>query len=140
MKGTKDVLRTKLDHEDQIGSSHRTKISNEPNDDQSSPVIKAEHGKHPNSLANLKPYEKGVSGNPGGRPTKFQKLADALLPYAEKRETKHKWNENLEEFVNFESDDTYREEVLEVIWKRARNGDIKYVELLAQLGCLDPKK
>ena len=98
------------------------------------------HGKHPNSLANLKPYEKGVSGNPGGRPTKFQKLADALLPYAEKRETKHKWNENLEEFVNFESDDTFREEVLEVIWKRARNGDIKYVELLAQLGCLDPKK
>ena len=125
--------------EDQIGSSHRTKISNEHNDDQSSPVIKAKHGKHPNSLANLKPYEKGVSGNPGGRPTKYQKLADALLPYAEKRESKHKWNDKLEEFVNFESDDTYREEVLEVIWKRARNGDIKYVELLAQLGCLDQK-
>ena len=48
--------------------------------------------------------------------------------------------ENLtSKFVNFENDDTYREEVLEVIWKRARNGDIKYVELLAQLGCLDQK-
>ena len=46
---------------------------------------------------------------------------------------------NLLQFVNFENDDTYREEVLEVIWKRARNGDIKYVELLAQLGCLDQK-
>ena len=33
-----------------------------------------EHGKHPNSLANLKLYEKGVSGNPGGRPVKYAKL------------------------------------------------------------------
>jgi hypothetical protein len=25
-------------------------------------------GKHPNSIANLKPYRKGQSGNPGGKP------------------------------------------------------------------------
>ena len=37
-----------------------------------------QHGKHPNSLANLKPYKKGVSGNPGGRPEKFRELAKAL--------------------------------------------------------------
>ena len=96
-------------------------------------------GSHPNSLANLKSWKKGESGNPNGRPTKYQKLADALLPYAEKRETKHKWNDNLEKFENIESEDNYREEVLEVIWQRARNGNIKYVELLAQLGCLDQK-
>ena len=41
--------------------------------------------------------------------------------------------------MNIEGDDTYREEVLEVIWQRARDGNIKYVELLAQLGCLDAK-
>ncbi|MDP6614474.1 MAG: hypothetical protein QF835_05580, partial [Candidatus Marinimicrobia bacterium] len=74
-----------------------------------------------------------------GRPTKYKKLGDALLQYAEKREVKYEWDENQEEYVNFEGDDTYREEVLEVIWQRARNGDIKYVELLAQLGCLDAK-
>ena len=139
MKSTKDVLQTRLNQEKQIKSSHRVKISNDSYDGQPSPVKKAEHGRHPNSLANLRPYEKGQSGNPGGRVTKYKKLSDALLPYAEKREIKHKWNEDLEKFVNFENDDTYREEVLEVIWKRARNGDIKYVELLAQLGCLDQK-
>ena len=100
-------------------------------------IKKAEHGKHPNSLANLKPYEPGQSGNPGGRPTKYKKLGDALLPLGKKREVKYEWDENQEEYVNYESDDTYREEVLEIIWKRARGGNIKYVELLAQLGCLD---
>ena len=139
MKSTKDVLQTRLNQEKQIKSSHRAKISNDSYDGQPSPVKKAEHGRHPNSLANLKPYEKGQSGNPGGRVTKYKKLSDALLPYAEKRETKHKWDENLEVFVNVESEDTYREEVLEIIWRRARGGNIKYVELLAQLGCLDAK-
>ena len=137
MKSTKDVLQTRLNQEKQIKSSHRAKISNDSYDGQPSPVKKAEHGRHPNSLANLKPYEKGQSGNPGGRVTKYKKLSDALLPYAEKREIKHKWDDNTEEFVNVESEDTYREEVLEIIWKRARGGNIKYVELLAQLGCLD---
>ncbi len=130
MKITKDIMYPQeLTDEKQIQSPNTAKNT----------IKKAEHGKHPNSLANLKPYEPGQSGNPGGRPTKYKKLGDALLQYAEKREVKYEWDENQEEYVNFEGDDTYREEVLEVIWQRARNGDIKYVELLAQLGCLDAK-
>ena len=54
MKRTKDVLQTKIDHEEQIGSSHRTKISNEPNDDQPNFVIKAKHGKHPCQLETIR--------------------------------------------------------------------------------------
>ena len=37
-----------------------------------------EHGKHPNSIKNLKPYETGQSGNPGGRPVKFAKMKVAM--------------------------------------------------------------
>ena len=38
--------------------------NNGENDDSSFTAEKThEHGKHPNSLANLKPYKKGVSGN-----------------------------------------------------------------------------
>ena len=40
---------------------------------------KHEQGKHPNSIANLKPYGKGVSGNPGGRQKKFKKFLDFKL-------------------------------------------------------------
>ena len=31
-----------------------------------------EPGKNPNSLANLKSWKKGESGNPGGRPYKYE--------------------------------------------------------------------
>ena len=37
-----------------------------------------ERGKHPNSIKNLKPFPKGISGNPMGKPHKYKKLADAL--------------------------------------------------------------
>ena len=57
MKRTKDVLQTKLEQEEQIKSSHRAKMPNDSYDGQPSPVKKAEHGRHPNSLANLKPFE-----------------------------------------------------------------------------------
>ena len=38
----------------------------------------AEWGKHPNSLKNLTPYPKGVSGNTMGSVKKFELLANAL--------------------------------------------------------------
>ena len=35
-------------------------------------------GEHPNSQSNLTPFEKGVSGNPLGRPQRFSQLRDVL--------------------------------------------------------------
>ena len=48
---------------------------------------------------------------------------------------KEKWNGA--EYETIETDKTWRENVLEKVWEKARIGDIKFVQLLAYLGCLD---
>jgi len=88
---------------------------------------KHEHGKHPNSLANLQPFEKGISGNPGGRPVKYAGLKNALDKWADKVVTFWFDSEKL----------PLREQVIFIIWNKARNGDPKMIEILAKLGCLD---
>tara|TARA_Y100000588_G_scaffold279197_1_gene296013 strand:+ start:1225 stop:1560 length:336 start_codon:yes stop_codon:yes gene_type:complete len=87
-----------------------------------------EHGKHPNSLANLKPFPKGVSGNPMGRKHRFENLAKELKLYADERVT---------DYYGEDMGYTNREGVLQMIWNRALKGEIKYVQMLAWLGCLD---
>ena len=85
-------------------------------------------GENPKSQANLKPFPKGMSGNPLGRPHKFVKLAEALKEYSEKHEE-----------LSIYGNSTYREEVLERIWYKAKEGDMQCIQLLAALGCLDGK-
>ena len=85
-------------------------------------------GEHPNSLKNLKPFPKGVSGNPMGKPHKYQKLADKLNKIGN------------EEVIDFNGDSeriSYRESVLKKIWRKANHGDLKFIQMLAYLGCLD---
>ena len=91
-----------------------------------------EHGKNPNSLNALKKYQypKGMSGNLGNvlgkRPT-FEKLKNELKKLGE------------EETYNYhkESQGTRKEQVLKRIWKDAMYGDMRKIQLLAWLGCLD---
>tara|TARA_R110002020_G_scaffold334916_1_gene550147 strand:+ start:162 stop:491 length:330 start_codon:yes stop_codon:yes gene_type:complete len=83
-------------------------------------------GVHPNSQANLKPFEKGISGNPSGRPQKYEGLKRALEPYGDNFSTAWK-----------RSDWTKKEVVLETIWQKAEEGSIPHITILANLGLLD---
>jgi hypothetical protein len=88
-----------------------------------------ERGEHPNSQSNLKPFEKGVSGNPSGRPSKQVKLKEALMKYGDIE--KNQWG-------NFNSPSkNLRESVLLTVWFEADKGSIQHLKLLAELGCLN---
>jgi hypothetical protein len=83
-------------------------------------------GKNPNSQANLQPFERGISGNPGGRPTKHAGLKKALDKYGAK--PVDVWRLGY---------DNYKDAVLNEIWYRASEGSIGHIKILAELGCLD---
>ena len=84
---------------------------------------KHEHGKHPNFLANLQPFEKGISGNPSGRPVKYAGLKNALDKWADEIVTYWFDGEKL----------PLREQVIYTIWNKARRGDPKMIEILATI-------
>ena len=86
-----------------------------------------EHGKHPNSLKNLTPYPKGVSGNLAGRRPNYTKLKEELSKLGD-------------EIINDYYDKplgTRRQVVLKRIWDDAQKGDMKKIQLLAWLGSLE---
>ena len=85
-------------------------------------------GEHPNSLRNLRPFPKGVSGNQLGRPFKYQNFSRVLNKYGD---------EQVLDFYDEPKGFTVREGALKKIWEKANNGDIKFIHLLAYLGCLD---
>ena len=86
-------------------------------------------GKHPNSKANLKPWEKGESGNPDGRPNKYVKLKKALDKFG--RKEFGQWD------LGVSGCNNYKDEVLFQIWSKATKGSISHIKILAELGCLD---
>ena len=90
-----------------------------------------QHGKHPNSLSNLKPFEKGVSGNPGGRPEKYHNLKKALDRWGKESVGYDFWDMPPDGAI------TLKDQVLYKVWDKARHGNVRCIEILAQLGCLD---
>ena len=87
-------------------------------------------GQHPNSKKNLKPFPKGESGNPSGKPKKVEQLKEYL-----------DWWGNLTEYDNWSWDKyTNRQIVIKGIWKRASNGNRQDLDILLSLGLLDSDK
>ena len=80
-------------------------------------------GKNPASQANLKPFEKGYSGNPGGRQKKNVRFINALKAYGKL---------DPESTVNNWIDDgrTNSESVVRRVWKDAVSGDKQAIRLM----------
>ena len=104
---------------------------------------------NPNSLKNLKPFVRGVSGNPSG----LKKIPDELVGYLKKLgdthiiKTKEVLTGGKDEFgqdafilEEYDSEKTWRYAVIEKIWDKAREGHLEYMKMLAILGCLNPTK
>ena len=85
-----------------------------------------------NSLKNLKPYPKGVSGNPGGRKKngleffEFLKEVGMLKPDV--------WQGLLQD-----SPDSYVEGVATGLWKKAIDGDLNVIKFLVEVGALNQR-
>ena len=87
-------------------------------------------GQHPNSKANLKPFPKGMSGNPSGKPKKLEQFKEYL-----------DWWGNLTEYDNWDWDRyTNRQVVIKGIWERASKGNKQDLDILLSLGLLDSDK
>ena len=102
--------------------------NNRHNKDDVSLKTKKEYkrGEHPNSKDNLVPFEKGLSGNAGGRPIKYAKFKKALEPYGDMES--NTWGRK---------DWTKKEVVLEKIWCMAEEGSVPHLTILANMGLLD---
>tara|TARA_B110000444_G_scaffold140065_1_gene131511 strand:+ start:3680 stop:4411 length:732 start_codon:yes stop_codon:yes gene_type:complete len=119
----RDIDLSKLDIEDDIFPPKKgtDEDSNSPN---------FGRGQHPNSKKNLKPFPKGESGNPSGKPKKVEQLKEYL-----------DWWGNLSDWDNYSWEEyTNREMVIKGIWKRASNGNRQDLDILLSLGLLDSEK
>ena len=98
---------------------------------------------NPKSLNNLTPFEKGISGNPSGKPSN-KKMKEALNKIGNKIDKEPKeidpitdFDIGIDKYTPPWDKRTKREKVLESIWDKAIEGDLRFVDYLRKLGCLD---
>ena len=99
------------------------------------------------SLDNLKPYPKGISGNPSGMRKIPQELINYFCEVGNTQNTETEYNytgeydeDGYEEYTTEDvlTDQTWRYEVIEEIWKKAKDGHLGFIQLLAYMGALNP--
>ena len=116
--------------DNEVYTTHaRSKTGGESENSTSNSEVEYEWGKHPNSQKAVKKHQfkKGQVANPLGRKPQFEKLKENLMSMADEMQYNYS-NEPI---------GTRKELVLERIWHDARHGDMKKIQLLAWLGCLD---
>ena len=82
-----------------------------------------EKGEHPNFTKHR--FQKGVSGNPKGRPVKDKEFREALKSYGSVEP-------ELWDNANSNFDD-----VIKSLWKKARSGDLQTIKYLVDLGVMN---
>lgn len=98
---------------------------------------------HPNSLKAIEQhqYQKGESGNIGGRPKKYQKFSKSLAKVRNKVIKELKEIDILEDISMTEFKEielgSNKDLVIDKIWELAREGDKQMILLLVELGLLD---
>ena len=97
------------------------------------PAFSTTNAKGPASKANLKPFEKGVSGNPSGKPVKNAKFIEALKKYGNEKPVDD-WGDDLFECRA----DTNHGAVVERVWKDAVAGSYTAIRLLMEYGVIEP--
>tara|TARA_Y100001938_G_scaffold149764_1_gene237841 strand:+ start:932 stop:1294 length:363 start_codon:yes stop_codon:yes gene_type:complete len=116
--------------DNEVYSTHaRSKTSGESENSTSNSEVEYEWGKHPNSQKAVKKHQfkKGQVANPLGRKPQSEKLKENLMSMADEIQYDYS-NKPM---------GTLKELVLKRIWNDARHGDMKKIQLLAWLGCLD---
>ena len=101
---------------------------------------------HPNSLKAIEQhqYQKGESGNVGGRPKKYYKFSKSLSKIRDRVITEMRaLPDALDELEPFKKEykeydlGTNKDLVIAKIWELARNGDKQMILLLVEMGALN---